>query len=100
MRSFKNIVSRYELEQLQPTIKQLATILASAPQAKLATVYQKYSNKKFMKIARYKLINHTRIFCTLIQVRKILHVVLIKLYYTLIFPLLNLFQVQLFSESV
>ena len=52
MRSFKNIVCRYELEQLQPTIKQLATILASAPQAKLATVYQKYSNKKFQKIAR------------------------------------------------
>jgi len=44
--------TRYELEQLQPTIKQLATILASAPQAKLATVYQKYSNKKFQKIAR------------------------------------------------
>jgi len=44
--------TRYELEQLQPTIRQLATILASAPQAKLATVYQKYSNKKFQKIAR------------------------------------------------
>lgn len=52
MRSFKNIFCRYELEQLQPTIRQLATILASAPQAKLATVYQKYSNKKFQKIAR------------------------------------------------
>ena len=49
---FQNILCRYELEQLQPTIKQLATILASAPQAKLATVYQKYSNKKFQKIAR------------------------------------------------
>ena len=72
------IMTRYNIDQLLPTVKVLATLLITAPQAKLVTVYQKYSNKKFMKIARYKLINHTRIFCTLIQVRKILHVVLLK----------------------
>merc|ERR1712126_324580 len=44
--------TRYNIEQLMPTVKVLATLLVTAPQAKLATVYQKYSNKKFMKIAR------------------------------------------------
>ena len=44
--------TRYTLSELQPTIRQLAGILVTAPQAKLGTVYQKYSNKKFMKIAR------------------------------------------------
>ena len=78
------IMTRYNIDQLLPTVKVLATLLITAPQAKLATVYQKYSNKKFMKIARYKLINYTRIFCTLIQVRKILHVVLLNLFDILI----------------
>jgi len=44
--------TRYTLAELQPTIRQLAALLVTAPQAKLGTVYQKYSNKKFMKIAR------------------------------------------------
>jgi len=44
--------TRYNIDQLLPTVKVLATLLITAPQAKLATVYQKYSNKKFMKIAR------------------------------------------------
>jgi len=44
--------TRYDIEELLPTVKVLATLLVTAPQAKLATVYQKYSNKKFMKIAR------------------------------------------------
>jgi len=44
--------TKYNLEEIRPTIERLAAILVSAPRAKLATVYQKYSNKKFMKIAR------------------------------------------------
>jgi len=44
--------TKYTLEGIRPTIERLAAVLASAPSAKLATVYQKYSNKKFMKIAR------------------------------------------------
>jgi len=44
--------TKYSLVDLQPTIRQLAALLVTAPQAKLGTVYQKYSNKKFMKIAR------------------------------------------------
>ena len=44
--------TKYTLEEIRPTIERLAVILVNAPTAKLATVYQKYSNKKFMKIAR------------------------------------------------
>jgi len=44
--------TKYTMEELRPTIARLAAILINAPTAKLATVYQKYSNKKFMKIAR------------------------------------------------
>jgi len=44
--------TKYTLEEIRPTIERLATVLVNAPTAKLATVYQKYSNKKFMKIAR------------------------------------------------
>jgi len=44
--------TKYTLEEIRPTIERLATVLINAPSAKLATVYQKYSNKKFMKIAR------------------------------------------------
>eukprot|EP00092_Neocalanus_flemingeri_P047651 GFUD01054075.1.p1 GENE.GFUD01054075.1~~GFUD01054075.1.p1 ORF type:complete len:404 (-),score=138.47 GFUD01054075.1:274-1485(-) len=44
--------TKYTLEEMRPTIGRLANILISAPTAKLATVYQKYSNKKLMKIAR------------------------------------------------
>jgi len=44
--------THYNLDQLKPVIKQLAVLLVNAPHAKLATVYQKYGNKKFMKIAR------------------------------------------------
>jgi len=44
--------TKYALEEIRPTIERLAAILINAPSAKLATVYQKYSNKKFMKIAR------------------------------------------------
>merc|ERR1712096_201685 len=45
-------LAKYALEEIRPTIERLAAILINAPSAKLATVYQKYSNKKFMKIAR------------------------------------------------
>jgi len=44
--------TKYTMEEIRPTIERLAAILINAPSAKLATVYQKYSNKKFMKIAR------------------------------------------------
>eukprot|EP00092_Neocalanus_flemingeri_P040803 GFUD01044420.1.p1 GENE.GFUD01044420.1~~GFUD01044420.1.p1 ORF type:complete len:404 (-),score=136.34 GFUD01044420.1:257-1468(-) len=44
--------TKYTLEEMRPTIGRLANVLISAPTAKLATVYQKYSNKKLMKIAR------------------------------------------------
>eukprot|EP00092_Neocalanus_flemingeri_P082203 GFUD01102865.1.p1 GENE.GFUD01102865.1~~GFUD01102865.1.p1 ORF type:complete len:404 (+),score=133.21 GFUD01102865.1:79-1290(+) len=44
--------TKYSLEEIRSTIERLATVLINAPTAKLATVYQKYSNKKFMKIAR------------------------------------------------
>jgi len=44
--------TKYTLEEIRPTIERLAVVLINAPTAKLATVYQKYSNKKFMKIAR------------------------------------------------
>jgi len=44
--------TKYTLDEIRPTIERLATVLTNAPSAKLATVYQKYSNKKFMKIAR------------------------------------------------
>ena len=42
----------YTLPQLLPTIQKLATILAAAPAAKLSAVFQKYSNRKLMKISR------------------------------------------------
>ena len=45
--------TQYSLAQLKPVIQQLATILVAAPNAKMATVYQKYAHKKFMKISRY-----------------------------------------------
>jgi len=44
--------THYTLASLAPVVQQLAATLAAAPTAKLATVYQKYSGKKFMKIAR------------------------------------------------
>eukprot|EP00092_Neocalanus_flemingeri_P040806 GFUD01044423.1.p1 GENE.GFUD01044423.1~~GFUD01044423.1.p1 ORF type:complete len:401 (-),score=120.91 GFUD01044423.1:292-1494(-) len=44
--------TKYTMEEMRPTIGRLANVLISAPTAKLATVYQKYSNKKLMKIAR------------------------------------------------
>jgi len=44
--------THYTLASLAPVVHQLAATLAAAPTAKLATVYQKYSGKKFMKIAR------------------------------------------------
>ena len=42
----------YKLHQLLPTIQKLATILVAAPSAKLSAVYQKYSNRKLMKISK------------------------------------------------
>ena len=47
--------TRYSVDQLMSTIKKLAVLLHNAPINKLATVYQKYSNKKFLKIARFVL---------------------------------------------
>jgi len=44
--------TKYTMTEIRPTIQRLAAILINAPSAKFATVYQKYSNKKFMKIAR------------------------------------------------
>ena len=45
--------TKYSLSDIRATVERLAVALVNAPTAKLATVYQKYSNKKFMKIARY-----------------------------------------------
>ena len=45
--------TKYSLSDLRPTVERLAVVLVNAPTAKLATVYQKYSNKKLLKIARY-----------------------------------------------
>jgi len=44
--------TKYSLSDIRATVERLAVVLVNAPTAKLATVYQKYSNKKFMKIAR------------------------------------------------
>jgi len=44
--------TKYNIQGLAPTIQQLAEVLFLAPSAKLATVYTKYANKKFMKISR------------------------------------------------
>ena len=44
--------TRYTLQDIHPTLTVLAELLMATPMAKLITVYQKYSNKKFMKIAR------------------------------------------------
>jgi len=42
----------YKLSELTGTIEKLASVLIAAPTAKLATVFQKYSSKKFFKITR------------------------------------------------
>jgi len=44
--------TKYDINSMMPTIRTLAVLLHNAPTNKLATVYQKYSNKKFLKIAR------------------------------------------------
>lgn len=44
--------TKYTLKEIHPLVVKLAEILLAAPTAKLSTVYQKYCNKKFMKIAR------------------------------------------------
>lgn len=44
--------TKYDIASMMPTIRTLAVLLHNAPTNKLATVYQKYSNKKFLKIAR------------------------------------------------
>jgi len=42
----------YKLEDLRPTIQKLASVLLAAPNAKLSSIFNKYSNRKFLKIAR------------------------------------------------
>jgi len=42
----------YKLSELTGTIQKLASVLVAAPTAKLSTVFQKYSSKKFFKITR------------------------------------------------
>ena len=44
--------TKHSLEDIRRTIERLSAILISASTAKLTTVDQKYSKKKFMKIAR------------------------------------------------
>jgi len=44
--------TKYSMAELFPVVKSLAEALFVAPSAKLATVYTKYCNKKFMKISR------------------------------------------------
>lgn len=44
--------TKYDIGQLQNTVTALAEALFIAPSAKLACVYNKYMNKKFMKISR------------------------------------------------
>jgi len=51
--------TKYSVDQLMSTIQELSTLLMTAPHNKLATVYQKYSNKKFMKIARIPSLDET-----------------------------------------
>jgi len=51
--------TKYSIEQLMSTIQELSSLLMTAPHNKLATVYQKYSNKKFMKIARIPSLDET-----------------------------------------
>jgi hypothetical protein len=44
--------TKYSMDELFPLVCSLAEALFIAPSAKLATVYTKYTNKKFMKISR------------------------------------------------
>jgi len=44
--------TRYTMDQLFPVVVPLAEALFMAPSSKHATVYTKYTNKKFMKISR------------------------------------------------
>jgi hypothetical protein len=48
------------LADLKETIGKLAAVLVAAPTSKLQAVYAKYSNKKFMKIARYYRIEYQK----------------------------------------
>jgi len=45
--------TKYRLSDIESVIERLEVVLVDAPTAKLTSVYQKYSNKKFMKAAKY-----------------------------------------------
>jgi len=49
--------TKYTMDQLFPVVRALAEALFLAPSAKLATVYTKYANKKFMKISRIPILD-------------------------------------------
>jgi len=49
--------TKYALTDLHSVITSLAEVLFLAPSAKLATVYNKYANKKFMKISRIPILD-------------------------------------------
>jgi len=44
--------TRYKVTDLTQTVVKLAVVLVGAPTAKLATVFQKYSSRKFFSVAR------------------------------------------------
>ena len=45
--------SKYRLSDIESVIERLEVVLVDAPTAKLTSVYQKCSSKKFMRIAKY-----------------------------------------------
>lgn len=53
--------TNYTLKEIHPTLLKLIELLVSAPTAKLNSVFQKYCNKKFMKIARIPALESSRI---------------------------------------
>jgi len=44
--------TKYQLHELNNTVKKLAGLLVAAPTAKLSAVFNKYSTRKFLKISR------------------------------------------------
>jgi len=45
--------TKYRLSDIESVTERLEVVLVHAPTAKLTTVYQKYSRRKFMKVAKY-----------------------------------------------
>ena len=45
--------TKYRLSDIESVTERLEVVLVHAPTAKLTTVYQKYSRRKFMKVAKH-----------------------------------------------